>query len=366
MTGRSREAASLLDRARAIVDAWRARRPEDVRWQQLDADVDLFAGRVAQALGRPQEALGHLEAAGATYASLRAVAPGNTTWLGRVGTVEKQIGMVLEREARRRQGEELARRQAAGIEEMPPLDLAHHPHWREAYRIQKLLAEKDLSNAGWAHAMIDLCNQMAQVESESGGDAARVTAYRDEALAYARRMRDCDPDNVLHQHLYAYTLFHHATQHQAADADRARAQFAEVLDVCERIAPRHRAGLVELAVLATMSMQHLSGLLPAAALRAQALRRTGALLEAAHDENPSDAQVFTNLRRVRGMLVEILASGSGSERSEALRLLDVEIGRCAAALAGADLDEKLRAETRDALPALRERRAALAASAGGD
>ena len=227
LDGKADSLKALADEAQPIVNSWRAKNAKDVRWERLEADVEITRAEHAKWSQDDNEAAGaRYKKALATFERLHALDPLNATYLSTIGFLEGRLGEV--RKAANDQSGALA-------------------HWKRSYEIQEQLVSKDPTNATWLHRMVNLADPMNLVGRGAGESRATLQAYRDAAVRHAQRLVEVDKDNPLARHLLTYALFRQASF--LPDA-RARAQYDDVIRRCEeltRVSPR--AGL-ELGVLA--------------------------------------------------------------------------------------------------------------------
>ena len=230
------ELDARVQRALAIVAEWRAKRPDDARWHAAQGDALIRAGLVAEVRADHATALAHYDGAREVYETLRARDPSNLKHTHALAFVLHRMGWaILRLEAAKGTPESEVR--------------AHAPYWRQAYELHEALVTTDPSNASWMRAMIDLCDRMATVARIEGATPLVIERYREEALACARRLMECDEGNVLWMHLYAYALFQHAVRRYEIDPETSRARLRESAALCKRLAPIHPDALAEIAVL---------------------------------------------------------------------------------------------------------------------
>ena len=243
MRGENEQGLARARRALDLVSTWRTRRPSDMRWLRLEADARYILAFFLETTRRFEDALPPYRQAEAGYERLAALDPQNMAVRHRLAVLSHRIGETLRQQA---------------LAESPPSEAArsvHHGPWKRAFEIQQALVEHDPSNAYWLHSMIGHCDRMSTVVRtearrqgrEDGDELAQ--SYREQALHWAERLVACDPENVLWQHLYAYTLFRRAAERIGEEPDRSVSRLQEVVRICETLFPDHPGGQIELAIL---------------------------------------------------------------------------------------------------------------------
>lgn len=315
MRGKTKAGLARAQRALELASSWRQRRPGDMRWARLEADAAYLHAYFLEASGAYDEAIELYEKGRLGYELLVTLDPGNMAVLHR-------LSQVLHRS-----GRSLLLRERAGSGASEGEITIHHEPWERAYGIQRALVRKDPSNAYWLHSMIGHCDRMSTIvkakavhEGRPDGDA-QAEAFREQALRWARRLMDCDKENVLWQHLYAYTLFQRAVSRLKDDPKRAHARLKEVIRLCEDLARRHPGGLAELAVLGWWAVQAFCReVSPPRPDRIRMMRGALEALDRAHAQQNKNMDVEGVRLEAGAALASALTAGTTAERAEAVDL----------------------------------------------
>ncbi len=324
--GRTDEGLARADRAHALASAWRTRKPEDMRWARLEADAAYLRAYFLEVRGDYDEALRLYANARAGYEHLGTLDPGNMAVQHRLTQVHHRTGQTALLHERARTG--------AATDEIT----VHHAPFQRAYRMQRALVEKDPSNAYWLHAMIGHCDRMsaiANVRAKGGAEQAQAAeVYREEALGWAKRLMECDPENVVWQHLHVYTLFQRASARLGSEPERAVERLREVIRLCGELVPKHPGGVAELAVLHWWAVKALCDKAPPPRdEQLRMMRASVALLargEAAQQEDVGVAVVWLESIAVAA---KRLGAEAGDEREEAVGLIEAGVARAGELLA---------------------------------